>query len=77
MLDPPHPAPYAGQVSVSGFSEVLTSFGGGVGQIALHGTSAPGLLGQETSNGCVRLDDGTIREVIGLAPTGTPVQIVA
>lgn len=76
-LDPPHPAYGAGQVSVSGFSETLTSFGGGVGQIALHGTQATALLGQETSNGCVRLDNDAIRAVMDLAPTGTPVEIVA
>jgi hypothetical protein len=76
-LDPPHPAYGAGQVSVSAFSETLTSFGGGVGQIALHGTQATALLGQETSNGCVRLDNDGIRAVMALAPTGTPVEIVA
>lgn len=76
-LDPPHRAYGAGQVSVSAFSPTLTSFGGGVGQIALHGTQATGLLGQETSNGCVRLDNDSIRRVMDLAPTGTPVEIVA
>lgn len=75
-LDPPHRAYGAGQVSVSGFSEVHRSFGGGVGQIALHGTLATGLLGQPTSNGCVRLDNDSIRQVMYMAPTGTPVQIV-
>lgn len=75
-LDPPHAAYGAGQVSVSGFSETLHSFGGGVGQIALHGTQATGLLGQETSNGCVRLDNDAIRAVMDLAPTGTPVHIL-
>lgn len=75
-LDPPDPAYGAGQVSVSGFSETLTSFGGGVGQIALHGTQATHLLGQETSNGCVRLDNASIATVMDLAPTGTPVEIV-
>ena len=75
-LDPPDPAYGAGQVSVSGFSETLTSFGGGVGQIALHGTQATALLGQSTSNGCVRLDNDAIRRVMMLAPTGTPVEIL-
>ncbi len=75
-LDPPDPAYGAGQVSVSGFSETLSSFGGGVGQIALHGTQATALLGQSTSNGCVRLDNDAIRRVMFLAPTGTPVEIV-
>lgn len=75
-LDPPHSAYGAGQVSVSGFSEIHQSFGGGVGQIALHGTQATGLLGQPTSNGCVRLDNDSILQVMALAPTGTPVEII-
>lgn len=65
------------QVSVSGFSEVLHSFGGGVGQIALHGTNRPNLLGQPVSNGCVRLSNEAVTRLAELAPTGTPVQIVA
>lgn len=65
------------QVSVSGFSEVLESFGGGVGQIALHGTNRPELVGQPVSNGCVRLDNDAIARLADLAPLGTPVTIVA
>jgi lipoprotein-anchoring transpeptidase ErfK/SrfK len=66
----------AGQVSVAGFSDVLQEFGGGNGQIALHGTNAPGLLGQAVSNGCIRFADDMILQVMDLAPTGTPVEIV-
>jgi lipoprotein-anchoring transpeptidase ErfK/SrfK len=70
--------PYgAMQVSVSGFSDVLKSFGGGNGQIALHGTNRPDLLGQPVSNGCVRLSNDAITALAWLAPTGTPVEIVA
>ena len=70
--------PYgAGQLSVAGFSNVLTSFGGGVGQIALHGTNRPELLGQPVSNGCVRMDNDTVTRIAALAPLGTPVDIVA
>lgn len=70
--------PYgAYQVSVSGFSDVLQSFGGGVGQIALHGTNRPDLLGQAVSNGCVRLSNEAITRLAELAPLGTPVEIVA
>lgn len=75
-LDPPDPAYGAGQLSVSAFSEVHQTFGGGVGQIAIHGTQAVALLGQETSNGCIRLDNDAIRMVMDMAPTGTPVEIV-
>ena len=69
--------PYgAGQLTLSGFSEVYTSFAGGEGQIALHGTNAAGSIGQAASNGCVRLENGAFLRVQELAPTGTPVQIV-
>lgn len=65
------------QVSVSGFSDVLQSFGGGVGQIAMHGTNRPELLGQPVSNGCVRMSNLAITKMVQLAPLGTPVTIVA
>lgn len=65
------------QISVSGFSDALTSFQGGNGQIALHGTNRPELLGQPVSNGCVRLSNEAIGRLAWLAPTGTPVEIVA
>ena len=65
------------QVSVSGFSNVLSSFGGGIGQIALHGTNHPQLLGQAVSNGCIRMANTTITKVVQLAPLGTPVDVVA
>ena len=65
------------QVSVSGFSDVLHSFGGGNGQIALHGTNRPDLIGQAVSNGCVRMNNDDITKLAELAPSGTPVEIVA
>ena len=70
--------PYgAYQVSVSGFSDVLQSFGGGVGQIAMHGTNRPDLLGQAVSNGCVRMTNDNITKMVQLAPLGTPVDVIA
>ncbi|QXC62870.1 L,D-transpeptidase [Aquihabitans sp. G128] len=70
--------PYgAYQVSVAGFSDVLQSFGGGVGQIAMHGTNRPELLGQNVSNGCVRMTNDAITRMAQLAPLGTPVDVVA
>ncbi len=68
--------PYgAFQLSVTGFSDVYTSFGGGVGQIALHGTNQPELIGTPASHGCVRMDNPVVRQVHDLAPVGTPVDI--
>lgn len=70
--------PYgAGQLSVSGFSEVLHSFGGGVGQIAIHGTNRPELMGEAVSNGCIRTENDVVLQLAMLAPLGTPVEIVS
>ena len=79
VVDVPYDdGPYgAFQVSVSGFSDVLHTFGGGVGQIAVHGTDRPDLLGQPVSNGCIRLSNDAITRMAALTPTGTPVEIVA
>ncbi|HEX9992978.1 MAG TPA: L,D-transpeptidase, partial [Acidimicrobiales bacterium] len=64
------------QLRVSAFSEVLYSFGGGPGQVAFHGTNSPGLVGSAVSNGCMRMYNGDITTLVGLAPVGTPVRIV-
>jgi hypothetical protein len=76
-LDPPHRAYGTGQLSFTGFSEVYTSFGGGVGQVAMHGTQNPALIGTPASNGCVRMRNEDIDAVTLLAPTGTPVEVIA
>ena len=62
---------------VAGFSDVLQHFGGGVGQIAIHGWNNDAVMGTAASNGCVRMRNGDIAQVAALAPVGTPVQIVA
>jgi lipoprotein-anchoring transpeptidase ErfK/SrfK len=62
---------------VAGFSDVLQRFEGGVGQIAIHGTNRPDLIGKFVSNGCIRLNNDDITALQPLAPVGTPVQIVA
>lgn len=70
--------PYgSGQLSVAGFSDVHQTFGGGIGQIAIHGTNSPGLLGQPVSNGCVRMQNDALLELVRLAPLGTPVDVIA
>jgi hypothetical protein len=63
-------------LSVAGFSDVLERFGGGIGQIAIHGTNQPGLIGQAVSHGCVRMTNDDILQVEALAPVGTPVTIL-
>jgi lipoprotein-anchoring transpeptidase ErfK/SrfK len=64
-------------LGLSGYSEVHQSFGTGDGQIALHGTYKPWLLGQPVSNGCVRMDNETITLLAETLPLGTPVTIQA
>ena len=62
-------------LGLSGYSEVHQTFGTGDGQIALHGTYKPWLLGQPVSNGCVRMDNDTITLLAETLPLGTPVTI--
>ena len=70
--------PYgAGQLSVSGFSEVYKTFGGGIGQIAIHGTNNPGSIGGTVSNGCIRMLNAAWIQVASLTANGTPVSIQA
>jgi lipoprotein-anchoring transpeptidase ErfK/SrfK len=64
-------------LGISGFSDVLTSFKGGPGQLAVHGTSNPGEVGQNISNGCVRVPNDIIEQISLQAPLGTPVTVVA
>jgi lipoprotein-anchoring transpeptidase ErfK/SrfK len=62
---------------VSGFSDVLERFAGGIGQIAIHGWNDDSVMGTASSNGCVRMRNGDIARVAELAPLGTPVRIFA
>jgi lipoprotein-anchoring transpeptidase ErfK/SrfK len=61
-------------LGLSGHSDVLTEFGGGDGQIAIHGTNNPGDIGQDVSHGCVRIVNEAI-ERLSTLPLGTPVVI--
>ncbi|HZP28396.1 MAG TPA: L,D-transpeptidase [Acidimicrobiia bacterium] len=62
-------------LGLSGYSEVLMHFNGGPGQIAIHGTTATDLLGQDRSNGCVRVPNDVIVRIAQTVPLGTPVTI--
>jgi lipoprotein-anchoring transpeptidase ErfK/SrfK len=64
-------------LGLSGYSEVLEQFGTGDGQIALHGTADPTDLGNQVSNGCVRLANQAITMLAETLPLGTPVTIRA
>ena len=62
-------------LGLSGYSEVLMHFNGGPGQIAIHGTTQTDLLGQDRSNGCVRVPNDVIVRIAQTVPLGTPVTI--
>ncbi len=62
-------------IGLSGYSEVLYEFNGGPGQIAIHGTPNPEQVGQDLSNGCVRVPNDVILRIAELVPLGTPVRI--
>jgi lipoprotein-anchoring transpeptidase ErfK/SrfK len=65
--------PYA--LGLSGFSNTYSSFEGGPGQIAIHGTNEPWVVGQYASHGCVRLDNADITQLALQVQAGTPVEI--
>ena len=67
--------PYA--YGLSGFSEVLETFNGGPGQLGIHGTNQPQLLGQKVSHGCIRMSNEDITTLAGILPLGVPVEILA
>lgn len=60
---------------LSAFSDALTSFVGGPGQIGLHGTAEAGSIGRSSSHGCIRLSNGDIAALAKVLPLGTPVNI--
>ncbi len=64
-------------LALSGFSEVLSSFQGGLPALALHGTDEPDQLGSAISAGCIRVSNEVISALAATVPLGTPVTIVA
>ena len=57
-------------------SDTLSEFGGGDGQVGIHGTNQPQLIGQAVSHGCVRLTNADVERLVGLQlPLGVPVFI--
>lgn len=61
---------------LSGHSETLSEFGGGDGQLGIHGTNDPSSIGEAVSHGCVRVPNETIAQMVDLVPLGTPVTVV-
>lgn len=77
LLQPPDPDTVYGTYAygLSGYSEVLTSFNGGDGQLGVHGTNKPESIGKQDSHGCVRLHNEDIEVLVPLLKLGTPVEI--
>ena len=76
-LPPPNAAYGQAVLSLSGYSEQLRDFQGGLPNIALHGTNQPELVGQAVSSGCVRVPNSIITTIRDRAPLGTVFQIQA
>jgi hypothetical protein len=77
LIKTPNPngdyGPYA--YGLSGYSDTLTSFNGGPGQLGIHGTNEPQYLGTQVSHGCIRMSNDDITKLAHMLPLGTPVQI--
>ena len=61
-------------LETSAYSRLTDWPGGGVAGI--HGTSAPQLLGQAVSHGCIRVHNEIAAKLKKLAPLGTPIDIL-
>ncbi len=60
---------------LSGHSETLSEFGGGDGQVGIHGTNQPSSIGNAVSHGCVRVPNDIVVQLAHSLPLGTPVSI--
>ena len=65
--------PYA--LGTSAFSNTYFSFEGGPGQVGIHGTNQPWVIGGYASHGCVRLTNPDITALAQQVVPGTPVEI--
>jgi lipoprotein-anchoring transpeptidase ErfK/SrfK len=76
-LRPPDPNGAYGplQLGTSAFQPKLNDWPDG-GQIGIHGTNEPWLIGKAISHGCVRMKNAAVQEVSRLVPTGSPIDIV-
>jgi lipoprotein-anchoring transpeptidase ErfK/SrfK len=65
-------------LSLTVMSNVLESFGGGPGRVAIHGRSGVYLqdeLGSARSHGCIRINNIPVTWIARHVPAGTPVKI--
>lgn len=74
VSDPGGPyGPWA--LGTSDFSDTYDSFEGGPGQIGIHGTDEPWVVGSFASHGCIRLYNQDIAVLAPQVLPGTPVEI--
>ncbi len=64
-------------LGTNGYSETLDEFNGGDPQIAIHGTDQPELMGQNISNGCIRVPNDIVLELADAMELGTLVIVHA
>jgi lipoprotein-anchoring transpeptidase ErfK/SrfK len=76
-LRPPNPNGVYGvlQIGTSAFQPTLNDWPDG-GQVGIHGTNEPWLIGKAVSHGCVRMRNRDVKAVSRLVPSGSPVEIV-
>jgi lipoprotein-anchoring transpeptidase ErfK/SrfK len=77
LLRPPDPGGFYGPYAfgLSAYSPVYTSFAGGDGQVGIHGTNQPAVIGTDVSHGCIRVANRVIERLAKRLPLGTPVTI--
>jgi L,D-transpeptidase catalytic domain len=63
--------------ALSAHSRVLSHFGGGNGQVGIHGTDEPAAIGHTVSHGCIRVSNSSIARLAAILPLGTPVTIIS
>ncbi len=73
----PVQVPFLGSFAfeMSAYSKLSDWPGGGV--VGLHGTTAPHLLGQAVSHGCIRMSNESADFLRDRIPLGTPVRVLA
>jgi lipoprotein-anchoring transpeptidase ErfK/SrfK len=76
----PDPAGFLGPwaIPITALSNVLESYGGGPGRVAIHGRAGASLLdplGTAASHGCIRVDNGNMEWLVRNVPRGTPFEI--
>lgn len=76
----PNPRDFLGPwaLSLTAHSDVLESYGGGPGRVAIHGRAGASLrdpLGSARSHGCIRIANRDVSWLARHLPPGTPVRI--